>query len=214
MNKNLFKSGYSLIEAVIAVSVLAVVISTGLTIILTATSAEETNQDFLIGNMLAIEGAERVQNIYYTNILKFGVENVRECGFVQTRDTATVDDCAEHVIKNGTYLLEPYDSSSILNWKLTNMLDATMVVGSTLYSGFQLYTAPQASDLSETDNFDVYLPSFGTVPSTYTATEFHREILISGYGTDSIGVTSRVGWLREDGKVRTIRVEVTLPLVL
>jgi type II secretory pathway pseudopilin PulG len=204
--------GYSLIEAVIAVSILAIVISTSLTIILTATETEESNQDFLIGNMLAIEGIERVKNIYYTNALKFGEENMEACSFVHTHLTDDVEECGdpEKQIGDDSYLLEPVQVGNFLNWKLTNFTGESITIDGLLNPSYQLYTKPEDADLSTTNMINMYFP-LGEPADEYTPTEFHREIIISGTDTDNINIVSVVGWLREDGNVRTITNELNLP---
>lgn len=216
MIKNL-KSGYSLIEAVIAVSILAIMISTGLTIILTASDTEETNNDFLVGNMLAIEGAERVKNIYYTNILKFGSENIAECGFVDTLATTDVSQCTANQIADGTYVIEP-SGASINSWQLRYIGLPTgdedfLIDGDSLDSRFTLYTVEEFSNLGETESINYYKPYNGVPPDNYRSTEFHREILINKTA-NLVQAVSRVGWIREDGNIRTLDVDITLPLSL
>jgi type II secretory pathway pseudopilin PulG len=205
MNNKVLKSGYSLIEAVIAVSILAIVISTSLSIILTSTETEEANQDFLIGNMLAVEGAERVKNIYYTNILKFGAENIYDCGFVHTIDTSDVSNCqANQILDDTNFLQLTGDLKNFDMWDLVSTSES-MVVDGALNDAFALYSVEVPSNIADSESINIYVPY-----EDGDKTEFHREIIVNT-GVENIEIVSRIGWIREDGKIRTLEANVTLP---
>ncbi len=119
--KSVKKLGYSLIEAVIAVTVLSIILVTGISVIVTATQTEATNKNYLIANMLAQEGIEAVKNIYYSNILRFGSENANSCAFVHlTLDSPVdeIDTCGSKFIWAGSYILKRDTDSGYLKWLL------------------------------------------------------------------------------------------------
>lgn len=209
-------AGYSLIEAVIAVSILAIMMSTALSIIITAASTEGTNRDFLVANLLVQEGIERVENIYYTNLLKFGIENAVECGFVlpQTPIGTPIegdDSCEVYTIPDGKHRLTV--DSDLRNWGIESSLP-DMIDEDVINPVFQLYTIEVSSEFGDDlTSIPIYVPRPATLTADYTETQFYREIETYKSAT-KVDIISRVAWYRSNGDARSIEFSVSLPLTL
>ena len=68
------KNGFSLIDVVMAVSVITVGLIGVMSLIVQNVQASRVNKDFLVASMLAQEGIELVRNIRDTNWLKMGTD--------------------------------------------------------------------------------------------------------------------------------------------
>jgi type II secretory pathway pseudopilin PulG len=218
------RKAYSLIEAVVAVSVLTVIISVGVSIIFVSSDTETTNRDLLIGNSLAAEGAEAMKGVYYTNILKFGEDEVADCGLVKPGLAADSTLCAANLFYNPApgsdryYILSrkyTTDGSpnDILTWELSfpDDLERNVSVANDGVLDEDDYRLSikyicNVSPCNERNNIGEIYAHDGVTP-----TKFYREILTRDDGGDSVLISSRVHWVTAEGGIRTAENSFELP---
>lgn len=224
----MIRKAYSLVEAMVAVSVLTIIISVGVSIIFVSSETENTNKDLLIGTSLAAEGAEAMKSIYYTNILKFGEDDVDECGLLLPGLANIVGNCIDKFkfYKEGedryyrlsrNYFKPSSAENDLLTWSLylptvgSPLRGVESVVADGLLndrdSAYRLSInyiceeSPCSEDGAIAEIYDID----GDIP-----TKFYREILTSDLGT-SVLISSRVHWATTDGNIRTVENSFELP---
>lgn len=198
--------GYSMIEAVLAIAVLSIMISVGVSIVFTATDTENTNKDYFIASTLAQEGLEAMRNIYFTNILKYGSENANECAFVMPDDNldADPDDCGSNLIEDGSYKLNRFVSSNPIRWDLILVSDADrMIQEDELDEAYRLYLEP----ISDIGNIDIYVSD----GNSGNESKYYREIYVTSDGSNAY-IEAVVTWYRSSGVISNLKLNTTLPL--
>lgn len=209
------RKAYSLVEAVVAVSVLTIIISVGVSIIFVSSDTENTNKDILIGSSLAAEGAEAIKSIYYTNILKFGEDDTGNCALVlpdagNDSSVCSYDDYPKkymYVDGGSKYfqLSRKYsagaEGNDLLTWGLFDSARTDSIIADGSLDDdddFRLSIRYLCKDAACVDGEigEIYAHD-GTVP-----TKFYREIQTRDNGTE-IEVLSRVHWVTSSSGIRT-----------
>lgn len=217
------RKAYSLIEAVVAVSVLTIIISVGVSIIFVSSDTESTNKDLLIGNTLAAEGAEAIKAIYYTNILKYGEDDLERCGLMQPEapnDASYCDDPRNYIYKQGggeRYFIlnrkfkSDEGTNNLLTWELKqdDQRNVSIAADESLLEDkrFRLRTTLlcKSGACKGDGRIGEIYASYGT-----TDTKFYREIMTRELA-DSVQISSRVHWRTLQGNIRTVENSFELP---
>lgn len=213
------RKAYSLIEAVVAIGILSIIISVGVSIIFVSSDTENVNKDLLLGNVLALEGAEAMKNIYYTNVLKYGEENAEDCGFVlpglvDDEGDPDVSQCTDEnkfyeagvdrfYRVNRVYQDGPDSGNDILTWELSELPSAQSIIDD--------------GDLDDDDSdYRLAVTEDAILGQIYseggdTDTKYYREIMVSSDGT-TVEMISRVHWILQSGTIRTVESSFSLPI--
>jgi type II secretory pathway pseudopilin PulG len=87
------RSGYSFIEAIVAIAILSGVIVLALNVITSNADTEVVNRDSLTVNALSEDAIAHIESFYYNNLRKFGQENAEECGLMLKLYTGEASGC-------------------------------------------------------------------------------------------------------------------------
>jgi type II secretory pathway pseudopilin PulG len=222
------RKAYSLIEAVVAVSILSIVISVATSIIFISSDTENSNKTILIAEGLAVEGLEAMQNIYDTNILKYGEDNKLACAFVepgQSGEDINVE-CADPYILYGLpgdkryyYINRVYETetvSQMLTWDTSTDYSPDSIIDTPVLSpildpisekNYRLYTHELCAG---SDCSMIYISGeFANEEDGDSPTKYYREILLEN-ADPSIIVTSYVYWTDQTDKIRNVKKQLIL----
>jgi type II secretory pathway pseudopilin PulG len=211
---NVYRRGYSLLEAVIAVGVITIMISIGISTTMNSAATESTNRDYLIASALAQEGLEIMKNIYATNVLKFGEENSYRCAPVRPNLLPTeIASCDINWIGDGFHTVSQiYEGASIHGFDLSvatpnDMIGATEIVDTNrLYLKEYCLGQGDLNACSE-DLTQVYTTSStGAEPSNY----FRQIYTVSNSGTGLITISSTVAWYGDNGRIQKVQTDSNL----
>jgi hypothetical protein len=195
------RKAYSLIEAIIAISILSTVTITAIMIITQSANSENLNRDYLFASALNQEAHEFVKNIYSSNLLKFGKEYSLECGMMLPTYTGTADQCdtsEAFKLTAGPYTIaQNFENQSL---DIVNLDTARLFNSSGNIDPFnsQNYIIYQREVSSNNDNFSIFQTRSTSGPSG-TPTKFYREIYISYSTPEIVNIESTVAWLRAGG---------------
>ncbi len=186
--------GYTLIEAMIALTVLSTSIIVSISIITSSADSENLNRDLLIGSQLADEGVQIVINLYQTNLLRFGQENITSCALMLPEFDEGPDMCissGESRIGTGNYFvaMEPINNDLIWNF---DIVGADLIIDDVINEAYKLYI------YTDSNNTSFYT---GKIDGS-TASDFYRNVEIEELDT-GININSKVSWKRSGGFVTT-----------
>ena len=189
MMKYKMHKGYTILEAVIALTVLTIAVSVSLNIITSSVDSENLNRDLVIAAQLAEEGVEEMINVYQSNIVKFGAANSVNCGLMMPSFNSSADLClaSSNKFTAGNYFIGLKGTS----WTYVK-IDKEFIVSNALNPKFKLY-------LFDSGGSKIY----GANLSGATATDFYRVVSISDITEVSATITSKVGWVRQGGFITT-----------
>lgn len=196
--------GYSFIEAIVAIAILASVTIVALNILRNSADAENINRDFLISDMLSSEGAEMIMAIYKKNITKFGQDYAIQCGFMLPSFTGEADECATSSTKllSGTkYVVTNSISSQTIN---ITPITGDFRVGEEFNQSFRIFE--QVIDASP--DYSIYTQGSSAAMSGFNPSKFYRMVEVSQNLTDPDNANAEIkvtmGWIRA-GNRPTVR---------
>lgn len=212
MKLDLFKkrSGESLIEIVVAMVVISISVTIAINLLISSNDSTNLNRNYLLGDNLANEGIEAVYNMVYTNVIRYGTENIDDCWLVYHGDFFA-DECDENQIVSipdarlivESYLTRGY-SQPDLHWELDDRTNETLDLAGAPAGAetFRLYRA----DFDEIDSYYYTNEVDGNRPSFY-----YRSIKleIDPVIPDEVTVTARVQW-QGASKVDQIEKSITI----
>ena len=168
-------SGETLIEIMIAVSVLMIALAPASALYIDSIKSTAANRDYLIVEALAEEGIELVKNIRDTNFLRFSAK-AEECWNAKLE--ADISNCDTKTIEKGSYKIS------------TNAGLEIMTVA---------FDAAKPSDVYKLklDSTGLYSHNSGI------DTNFYREIKLEKLDTNSMFVSSRV-FFKSGAKLKDI----------
>ena len=188
--------GYSFIEAIVAIAILASVTIVALNILRNSADAENINRDFLISDMLSSEGAEMIMAIYKKNITKFGQDYAIQCGFMLPSFTGEADECATSSTKllSGTkYVVTNSISSQTIN---ITPITGDFRVGEEFNQSFRIFE--QVIDASP--DYSIYTQGSSAAMSGFNPSKFYRMVEVSQNLTDPDNANAEIkvtmGWIR------------------
>lgn len=194
MRFNAKHKGYTLIEAMIALTVLSTSIIVSISIITSSADSENLNRDLLIGSQLADEGVQLVINLYQSNLIKFGQENIENCALMLPDFDEGPDMCfasGTERLSDGNYFIAMEPTVDNLSWNF-NKIVADYITGDVLNEAYRLYV------YTDLNNVSFYTGNIaGSSPS-----DFYRNVEIKETGTE-INVNSKVSWVRSGGFITT-----------
>ncbi len=127
MIKILFKTrgGESLIEVIAAMVIVVISISLAANLLLNSTDSTNINRDYLLAENLASEAQEAVANMFYSNIIKYGTGNLRDCFL--TYQTASngeyflAEECENNLILDPVANRLSVESIPVRNYETTDL---------------------------------------------------------------------------------------------
>jgi len=226
------RKAFSLIEAMVAIGILTIIISVGTNIIFLSADTENVNKSLLIANELALEGVEAVQNIYDTNLLKYGESNKDRCALIDPKmkgEDADTECIEANQLYSSTahkekYLLlsRNYTSDKIkdmLTWSVREKGNTSIIadnnLGNNNDSKYKLYLYTICSDTpcSAGKYIGQVYAVKGAVDEAFNVdpipTQFYREVMTE-YTGDVIQVTALIHWTVENNRIRTIKKSLIL----
>lgn len=188
------RSGYSLIEVMIALVVLSATMMISINIITSTADSENLNKDILIATELAEEGLQAGMNLYQTNLMKYGEENIEECALVMEAVDDPILECPIALkLSNGNYFVYLlYDKDrNTMDWSANEVLGDLVNDDGSINKDYMLSTLKFEQGTLYT------LPSGDSDESKY-----FRQLQIE-YLPDRSGIqfASTVAWLRAGGFV-------------
>jgi hypothetical protein len=202
------RSGYSFIEAIVAIAILASVTIVALNILRNSADAENINRDFLISDMLSSEGAEMIMSIYKKNLTKFGKEYAAQCGFMLPSFTGEADECAA----SSTKLLDgtKYVVTNSINSQTINITPITgnFKVGEEFNQAFRIFE----QEINADSDYSIYTQGSSTEMSGFNPSKFYRMVEVSQNLTVPTDANAEIkvtmGWIRV-GNRPTVRENIT-----
>jgi type II secretory pathway pseudopilin PulG len=164
------KSGMSLIDAIIATTIIAIAATGAMTVVRVSLSGITLNQDRLSALSFAREGIETVRSIRDTNQLRYGSND--DCW--NTLEATSISDCEDILIADSTYYMPKFDLDDKLVY-LDESSDDVFDGDNQLYECSELTVNPDSIvDCTETDFYrivyieydDILDPSYMTITST------------------------------------------------
>ncbi|MBI4994173.1 hypothetical protein HZC21_00805 [Candidatus Peregrinibacteria bacterium] len=174
MNNKKFTSGETLIEVLLAVSVIMIALAPASGLQVQSTRNLAFNRDHLIAETLANEGIEIIRNMRDTNFLKFSAK-AKECWNTKP-DYDEVETCEKDInkIKPGSYILKR--DIDTLKWSIEKLSIENISADS----------IPDEYHLKLDASTQLYNHNSGD------PTNFFREIYIEYDGDEKMNVLSRV----------------------
>jgi len=223
----MMRDAYSLIEAMIAVSILSIVIAVGTNIIFISADTENINKSMLVADGLATEGIEAVQGFYDTNVLKYGRDSIDICRYTKpSLPGESIDsDCDElpnHLLygagTNAIYYslnrnYNPDFASEMLNWKLGAFKNESIVDGTSFVNGdeypdpedYRLFLHEIKGGDPEETIAKIYVPGSNAL-ETDLASKYYREVSFElNTINNEVIATSTVYWKDQNNRVKKIR---------
>lgn len=217
------KHAETLIEAVIAVGILALILFPAAALSISTLRLTAVNRDDLVASTLAEEGVEIMRNIRDSNVLKFS-SNLA-CWNAQPDPSLTIDDCANFPINDRagmgvpvSYRLMRSVTRDQLGWTLASTPDAMSTDLKKTTDAFFRLSVDESSDPRHQHFVDDTHLYFHDTDGVGKPTNFYREIVITnlslasppGTTTDALKVVSRVLYASQDGGAKQIFREVIL----
>lgn len=189
-SKFLSRRAESLIETIIAITVIIIGSSAAIGMTRTSLTGNENIGQKMVAMNLAEEGIEGVLNIRDSNYLRFA-SDPDACW--KTLSATTSSNCATStVISDGTYYLTRDLSTYFYQWSLSTAVATKVVYSYAIDSTHQLYANRGAS-----------------TAYTSTATIYSRTLTVSNTSADSFDLTSTITWT-EDGISKSLSLTRTI----